>query len=300
MNAGKVNFGLLLIIIGGAAFAVNIGAASWAIYLELLNLWPVLLIAIGVQMVFKRLPFAQLAYLSSLIIVAVGGYVLYTNCAGYDSRIGGRVASIPLTELGDDISRLVVDIDVDDCDLTIAGTPSHLVRCRSEESLYRPNLRLEDDGIVAKLSIEENRFRGIPFFVHYDVDRDWDIKLPEKLPVTLNLDCRDSDLRLRLDDVLVEKFHSEIPYSKVNLKFGSIVPDVDISMRINRSDVRIRLPDSAGIEIVNADKFDDYYVGDIDLVETNGKRLTENFDSAAVKFRFDLEGRARILRIFYY
>ncbi len=48
------------------------------------------------------------------------------------------------------------------------------------------------------------------------------------------------------------------------------------------------------------DNFDDYFVGEIDLVRDGDRMVTANYDSAAVRFSFDFDGRARILSIRYY
>ena len=299
MNAGKVNLGLLLIIVGVAAFAVNVDSMHWAVYLDLLELWPVLLIAIGVQMVFKRV-YAPLAYISCLLIAVVGFWVLYDNYAVYGIEGGNRLSSLPMSKLDDSATRLVVDIDADDGELSVASSSSELIRCYYDEPFSRPSVKYETDGDVAKVSVEDKGFCDLIYFDRCGLEPDWSIKLHNGLPTTLKLDCVDSDLRLRLADFKLEELITNSRYSNVDVRFGSLVPEIRASMRVNRSDVRIRLPAGAGVEILNAEDFDDFFVGDVELVDDGDRFMTENFDSTSVRFSFDFEGNARILRIDYY
>ncbi len=300
MNAGKVNFGLLLIIIGLAAFAVNIDLMDWYVYLDLLDLWPVLLVALGVQMIFRRTPIPQLAYVSSLLIAVVGGYVLMDNLDIESSDMRERMITTSLSDLDDNISRLVFDIDVDDCDLTIGGTDSKIAECRFRNFLTKPDIELETRTDHAVLTIDENRISGINIFDQEYALPEWDVRLYNMLPAELRLDCRDSDLRLNLEDIEISKLTARIPHSSMNVRFGSKSPEIDASMTVSRSEIRIRIPEGAGVEILDARSFNDYYVGDLDLTVDGSRLHTAGFDSASVRFSFDFSGNAKLLRLLHY
>lgn len=298
MNAGKVNLGLLLIIIGVASMAVNVDAMHWTVYFDLLEFWPVLLIAIGLQMVFRRF-YAPLAYISCLLVAAFGFYVLYGNYSVYGGDDGDRLSSLPMSKLDDDINRLSVEIRADDAELSVSSSSSNLVRCYYDEPFARPVIAYSTSGKTATIAVEDRGISGLHFF-DYEAVPDWSMRLHNGLPMTLDVDCTDSDVRLRLADFMVEELVSDTRYSNVDIRLGSLVRDVKASMRVNRSEVRIKLPDSAGVEIVDPDDFDDYYVGQVDLVQEGDRLVTANFDSAAVRFSFDFEGEAKILSIRYY
>jgi len=300
VNAGKINFGLVLIIIGAAALAVNLDLMDWTVYLELLDLWPVLLIAAGIGMIFKRLPVPQFAYLSSILILAVGSYVLYSNYEIFAGEASERTTSVELSQLGDEISSIEFDIDVDECDLTVGSSASSVVRCSYSDFPGRPSVEFETVSDVARVSLKEGKIPGISFFHVDSYQFDWNVKLYDKLPISLNLDCRDCDLRLNLDGLQVDKIVSRTPYSQVDLRLGTLISDVNVAMKVHRSDVQVRIPDSVGVEIVDAGTFSDYYVGDIDFVRDSARLITPNFDSAAVRYHFDFDGDAKILRMVYY
>ncbi len=300
MNAGKVNFGLLLIIIGLAAFAVNVDLMDWYVYLDLLDLWPVLLVALGVQMIFRRTPIPQLAYVSSLLIAVVGGYVLMDNLDIENSGMRERIITTSLSDLDDSVSRMVFDINVDDCDLTIGGTDSEIAECCFRNFLTKPDIELETRTDHAVLTIGESRISGINIFDQEYALPEWDVRLYSMLPAELRLDCRDSDLRLNLEDIEINKLTARIPHSSMNVRFGSKSPEIDASMTVSRSEIRIRIPEGAGVEILDARSFNDYYVGDLDLTVDGDRLYTAGFDSASVRFSFDFSGNAKLLRLLHY
>ncbi len=298
MNAGKVNLGIILIIIGVASLAVNTDTMHWTVFFDLLEFWPVLLIAIGLQMVFKRF-YAPLAYTSCLLIAVFGFYILYGNYSVYGGDDGDRLSSLPMSRLDENISKLSVEIRADDAELSVSSSSSNLVRCYYDEPFSRPVIAYSTSGETATIAVEDRGISDLHFF-DYEAQPDWSMRLHNGLPMTLDVDCADSDVRLRLADFMVEEIISDTRYSNVDIRLGSLVRDVKAKMRVSRSEVRIKLPDSAGVEILDPEDFEEFYVGQVDFVRDGNRLVTPNFDSTAVRFSFDFEGEARILSIRYY
>ncbi len=297
MNAGKVNFGLLLIIIGLAAFAVNVDLMDWYVYIDLLDLWPVLLIALGIQMIFRRTPIPQIAYISSLMIAVVGGYVLLDNLDFGGAGSHERIMTTSLSDLDDTVSRMVYDIDVDDCDLTVGGTDSKIAECRFRNFLTKPDMELVSRNDYAVLTVDENNISNVRIIEDDYASPDWNLHLYNQLPSEFRLDCRNSTIHFNLQDFEVNKLSARIPRSTMNLRFGDASPEVTVSMTVSRSEIRIRIPDGAGVEILDSRNFNDYYVGNLDFVVDGDRFHTAEFDSAAVKFSFDFSGNAKLLRL---
>jgi hypothetical protein len=198
------------------------------------------------------------------------------------------------------VTRIEYDIDIDDCNLTVGGGSEDVLRCSYGGLLGEPNIKYRTESDRATVSMREGKIPGVGF-IHVDsYDFDWDVDLYDKLPISLNLDCRDSDIRLRLGDLPVGQIISRTPYCNVDLTLGTMNPNVDASMRVHKTDMQLRIPDSVGIEIADSPQFSDYYVGDIDFIRDGEILKSANFDSASVKYNFDFAGDAKILRIVRY
>jgi hypothetical protein len=299
VNAGKVNFGLLLIVVGIAALAVNVDAMYWTVYLDLLELWPLFLIVLGLQLVLKRI-WAPLAYISCLLAAVAGFWVLYENYGVYGISDGDKLWSLPMSKLDEGVTRLAVDIHGSNGELTISSSPHDLIACYHGGLAGRPVVKYETHRDVARLSVKTESYFDIASYDEGYRLSDWSIMLHNGLPVSLKLDCSDTDLRLRLADFRLEELITKSRYSDIDVRFGDLVHDVKATMRVDRSDVRIKLPDSAGVEVLNSRKLNNSIAGGIGFVDDGDRLVTEEFDSAAVRFSFDFAGAARRIRISYY
>ena len=76
MHAGSLNWGLIFIIIGLVALGWTTGRLPADVFLRLWDLWPVLLIAIGIQMIFSKSKLSGMAYLSSILIILAAAYAV--------------------------------------------------------------------------------------------------------------------------------------------------------------------------------------------------------------------------------
>jgi hypothetical protein len=250
-------------------------------------------------MVLKRL-YTPAAYLSCVLVAAVGFWILYESYEVYGVVGDDRYSSLPISELGDDVTRLSVRVDVDDADLSLSSSTSGLVRCYYDEPLNRPVIKLEENEDLAEISVEEGGFTRWSWFESYDVLPDWSLKVDNSLPLSLKLNSEHSDIRLRVADFSLEELDCDVRYSSVDLRIGDLARELTASMRIDRSEIRVRIPAIAGVEILDADDFDDFYVGDLDFITEGGRLVTANFERAPVKLSFELNGSARIFRITRY
>ena len=90
MSPSRVRWGLTLILIGGLCLAINMGNLSWWIFLDFLYLWPVALIAIGLEMIVKKTRFQNFAYLSSVLLLGCFIWVVWADGGLRDNYISFR------------------------------------------------------------------------------------------------------------------------------------------------------------------------------------------------------------------
>lgn len=67
MSRGSFFKGLIIILLGLILLANNFQILSWSVWYELFRLWPVILIAIGIHLIFRKGPLSFLQILSPLI-----------------------------------------------------------------------------------------------------------------------------------------------------------------------------------------------------------------------------------------
>jgi hypothetical protein len=242
------------------------------------------------------MPVPQLAYLSSLLILGTGAFVLYDN---YDSQNGLRdnTAVLERSSLGSSVSRLAVDVELDDCDLVVSGEPSELLTCKYRDQRSGPSMSYEEIADTAHVTIREGAASRFGFFHEKVGDPDWYLAIYQGLPIGLSLDCRDSDVRLRLEDLKVETLDARIPYSVIDLKLGTLSPDVAVKMRANRAVVRLRLPESAGVSFSGIDSTDLRRITGVELARSDSSYATDGYAFAPVRYALEVIGTPKSFTI---
>ena len=68
----SVSRGLLFVCLGVIFFLINFGVLSWSFWISVVDLWPLILILLGIGLLFnKRLPFSTILL---VFLIALAGY----------------------------------------------------------------------------------------------------------------------------------------------------------------------------------------------------------------------------------
>ena len=62
---------MLFILVGTLLLLNNVGRLDWWVWNDILSLWPLLLIAIGIEKIFQNTRLSFISYLSTVALVAV-------------------------------------------------------------------------------------------------------------------------------------------------------------------------------------------------------------------------------------
>lgn len=200
---------LILIGLGVVFLLNNLGIVSWSVWGMLLRLWPVLLIAAGLDLILGRHSvWGSLAAL--LLTVAVLGAALWLSQTGPGPARAARTEEIA-QPLGDvqqaqltvepGVGRLHVGAAIDSPNV-IEGT----VDLARQEELTQ-DFTVQEQGAVFTLSTQRTSFG--PFTTGWPATRLWDLQLSPRVPwhVQASLGVGEMDLDLSgvtLDDLDVD------------------------------------------------------------------------------------------------
>ena len=176
---------LLLIGLGVIFLLNNVGVLDWSVWQGLLRLWPVLLIAVGLDLLLgRRLPWA--APIIALAVLALIGVLLWR----VDMQQGGAITNAPITQPLDGATRADVEIAAGIGTLRIGALDggANLIegtidRARGERVLQDYDVRY-GTGYVT-LRSQGTRF-GLPWWGDSG-DHLWSIMLNPNVPTALRL-----------------------------------------------------------------------------------------------------------------
>jgi Domain of unknown function (DUF5668) len=153
----------VLIVFGIIALLVNSGVISADRLYLLLNLWPVILIVIGLELFAHRAFQGAAGEVAAvlIVVVAVAGSIAYVAAA---PTVGGGTHTLDSAVATGSVEKASVEVDVGAANLTVAGSPDlggDLYRAHIEYSGAKPDVTF--DPSTGSLRISQSN-ENVPFF----------------------------------------------------------------------------------------------------------------------------------------
>jgi len=261
--------GLIILLIGLILLANNFGFLSWRVWGELWRLWPLILIAIGLDLLFRGTSFSFLRILPPLLIIGGVCFMVYLSETGkemlwFERR---RTETIILTQpLPSTVKEVAIEIDF--------GAGTLKVESNSIQELARGKFIISKE-IKPWMKYREKKGEGfleIGSYFPYPESREnsWEIKLNNTIPLSLKIDTGASDNSLDLSSLRITELELNAGASKNRIKLGK-ESSLNVKISGGASTTEIFIPRSMGVRI-----------------ETDMALATHNFDTLNFEKKGDI------------
>lgn len=305
MSPGKLRTGVFFILTGGLLLLNTTGVLDWSFWVDLIWLWPVLLIAIGVEKLFLATKVKQLAYISSLILVLTVVWAWTSHARG--SRIdrpsftfnadysdADYSKSFPLDS---NFNSLVADIDFGAGKLIIGPSSNMLFDGNFYKTQDRPRVTMNRrrSKAVVRVRLDDCRYICWPG----RIGNRWKLDITDQLPVQLNINCGAARLLMNLTDIQLERLDLDCGASEIDLIIGKKSPRVDAYIDCGASHLDIQIPHGAGLRVHRDIAVSSFRSPDIDLKQRGSYYQTADYANAPVQVNLDLEAGVSFFRVSY-
>lgn len=244
MNRGRINQGLILVLIGLFFLLRNLGWVDES-FLDLLWAnWPVLLIFAGVYVMFSR---SKLWFIPPIIAVAL-----------FLMLVGVIPSVLPYTdqkesttfahELLDGVTAVELEFSASAANFTLReGTPRS-VSGSIDYAGSRPMIsgRQIGDRFVVELRHDQRtsgwRWRNI-------TASDWETTLPPGIPTSVSVAASVGDLLLDMRGIDVRDIDVSTSLGRVTVLFDHAVKEANVTIDAALSEVEIVIPEGIGMRI---------------------------------------------------
>ncbi len=280
----------LLILAGVIALLVNANAVPVDRLYRLVDLWPLILVVIGLELIARRAFQGSASDVASLLIVllAAGGAVAYVAVG---PPISAATQTLTKSDPVGNVSEASVEVDVGAAATTIRGNSelgTDLYRARIEYSGPRPDVGL--DPSTGALHISQSS-GGFLFFQSRRFVLDLQINPAVPWKITVNSGAASETLQLV--GVTIGSIDLNTGASREDVTLGT--PSGTVSISINGGAVTAHFHRSKGIEAsvqvsggvvsLNADGQQFHAVGSVGW-QSNG------YDGATDRYQIDVNGGA--------
>ncbi|HZK00175.1 MAG TPA: DUF5668 domain-containing protein [Tissierellaceae bacterium] len=280
----KVIAGVILIVIGVLLLLINLGYLSFDIFFSLFNLWPLILIAIGINIIFKNDRTVSLITWGLFFVIIII-YAIFTQGAS-DSNIGSSLSfdniiieKHPETKYGE------LDLEIGASKLSFDSTDQDLLTAdiRGRQVDYREDHK--NNYETAIIDIETRTFRTTKA---QNINSEYNFYINEDVIWDMNFNMGAISGELNLEDIPVRNL--DLDSGAVDLTFilGN-KHDLDFEIDTGASDLSFIFPRDVGLKIKMDIALSDTNINDLALIRKGDYYISQNYDDADVVINLDID-----------
>ena len=241
---GPPLFGLLLVALGVVLLLQNLDVIDWDLWAEIWRFWPVLLVAIGANLILGR----RVPWLTTIIVVVllVGSVLGAALLAESDASVRVDRIDEPL------LSTMSLDLGVG------FGMGSLVI-----DSLPPGSSKLVEGSLDAPCGYAATSFQRHDGTAALDIDvsgesffpcgwgRDWRVSLSTVPEIAMALGTGASSIDLDLTDLRVKSLHVAAGAADLDIRMPARAGDVEVVIDAGAADIDVWIPDGVEARIVN-------------------------------------------------
>ncbi len=290
--------GPVLLILAGSVFLLNnLGILPWNIWGQVWRLWPLIPIAIGLDIIVGRRSPA-LSVIVVLGVIAAGVGILYNN-GGFqpEVEISPTLLNVPL----EGAKRANVTLDFGAGDLSLSSLEGQersgggqLATGTLENSGSRraPEIesKLEDDTL--QLDVRQRSDGFGPWFGGNHKRTSWNIKLSPTVPLDLDVNAGASKVALDLEGLQVSSLKLDVGASDTTVIFPAKGPSTNVEIDAGAAHVRVVIPEGVATRIDVSSAASSVNVPGARFTKKGDSYETQGYSTAERKLTINLDAGA--------
>lgn len=259
MKVSSIRWGVIWIGIGLFFLFINLELLDSFAFPRLFSLWPILLIAIGVELIFRRTRLYFLALLSPLLIA--GAFIWAASSTGQwrwqaDEFWRGRAwhklnSRVDIAEIAPDSSIRELSLDLQCGQARIRLIPSSNVLFKATSEYYRrsPIVRHSVDNGLAKIEFTD-RDRGPSVLSKLNLSFAQDhLQVADFLPLSAVVSTSDNYPDLDFSHLQLSALELKLDSRDVSLNLGHEPRDIRISVSGQADKINLLIPENSSVLI---------------------------------------------------
>ena len=286
--------GPLLLILAGSVFLLNnLGFLPWDVWGQVWRLWPLIPIAIGLDIILGRRSPA-LALIVVLGVIAAGVGILYNNgdfASGVE--IGPTSLNVPL----DGAERASVRLDFGAGDLSLSSLPESAGQLATGilehyGNSRQPEIETDREGDTLQLAVQQ-KSEGFGSWLSGNRRRaSWNIRLNPAVPLDLDVNAGASNVDIDLAGLQVSSLNLDIGASDTTVVFPAKGPSTDVQIDAGAASVRMVIPEGVATRINVSSAASSVNIPNARFTKNGDSYQTAGYDTAERKLTIGLDAGA--------
>jgi len=266
-TAYRVFEGLSTVVIGVLLLGNTTGVLPWSVWWDLLTLWPVLLVVIGINLIGKALGQTWLRIVSQMISIAV---LVYVGALAYGTGGGmrpwalswGDTQSYEYEERLGNTDEASFTLNAGSGQIDISGGASGLISAQGDTPFGDPRFDVDRSGSSADVQLTLGE--GSHVFIPGTAGTLADVRLSDDVVWDIRLETGASQLDADLSDVKVESLDVQTGVTDAVITLGEPTEgdSVPVDVQAGVSSVTIRVPEGVAARVTAASGLTSVSFGD--------------------------------------
>lgn len=299
--------GLTFIFIGVIWMLVKLGYINFSIIGALVDLWPLIFVVIGVNILFRRVAYIGLLTWMGFLtaIVAYGFYFqpqdVFFNDNGIQNELFGNQTtnsntvtsintlsdSIPF-EGNEQIKEGNMSLNFGTGNVTMGVSKNNLVDYVIPENIM--NTKFDLDGNTADLDFSEKNNLNLSRIVRNQLN--YDIFLSDKIQWHMNINMGAADCKLNLSEVPVRELEINGGAGDFDLTLSDLTDKCDIKLNMAAGDANLIVPKNVGLKISTNGLVSDNNFEAEGLSKVDGEYVTPGVETAQKVIEIEINSAA--------
>lgn len=259
MRVSSIRWGVIFIGIGLFFLAINLELLDSLVFPRLFALWPVLLIAIGLELIFRRTRLYFLAFLSPIIIA--GAFIAAATASGdwgwkadeFWSRWAWRAAEkkVDIAEIPSENAARLLDLNLECGPSDISFKPSSEILFKATTDYYRRSPWTEHTFSDSTERIRyTNREKARLAFWGINVDPSHtQFQIADYLPIRAKISALNAEPQFDFSAVRITNLALDLRSRRADLHLGSLTDSIRVVISGKTDELNITLPRDTGLSV---------------------------------------------------
>lgn len=301
MNLGRLLWGIIVIFVGVVFLLINFGYLEASVWANIWQLWPLILVGIGLSILSRSLSeagkiivniFAILILLAALILVVSPKNQFYSKII--NSKQSSEVTTQVIDEdLSGTNKPLSVEVKTGASKLNINGSSEKFATGELQSNFTELEINRSSSSKEDKLEILTNVRRRVIGFGKNDLS----LALNNQLPLSLELNTGALDGTLDLSNLNLKSLVIKSGASSYDITLGDKADLLTGEFSVGASSIALNIPKSVGLKFTSNSGLSSNNFEKQDLKRTGDTYISENYDTATKKIELTFKTGASSIEL---
>ncbi len=282
MKNKNIGPGIVLILLGIFWMLENLGFITWSLWDGISDLWPLVFVGIGINLIFKKNSFLPIATWILFFIVVIGyGFYQGQRVGQMETIYDGNVRII--NESGANRGRL--ELDLGGGSIYIGDTKEFLVDANIPNPYVKNKVSRQDGGKHVDVQFKEQSNK----FMKLGKDMNYQFNLNDEILWDLDIDMGAANGTIDLSQLSIRDVELDAGAADVKVIFGDKIETVNVKIDTGAASISLSIPEEVGAKVKMEGALKSSNLKDLGWHYQHDYYQSPNYDSAQKKVNVDLD-----------